>query len=254
MEISEFDIVTLPYGRLQPPAADSVDIWLLPLQDLAPPLTRSLNQDANPETEAAQRLTRKMMLRLLLAAYLQRPAREIRLAQGAAGKPFISQPGDSGLHFSQTHCLDYVMIAIGGRERLGIDMEPISRLVSDPLAVARRYFARAEYEYLATIEHPSRRREAFLRLWTRKEAVVKATGGGIVSGLHRFTVDDRTRPPRVSACDDGNASDWHLLHLEPSPGLIGTLASDHPLTTVNAYRVSPPLAPVTQISERKRQP
>jgi len=242
--IRQFSPFALPYGRLERPEPGIVDLWLLPLQDLAPPLTRSLQRDANPESDAAYRLTRKMMLRLLLAAYLDMPARDVHVAKHARGKPYISQPSDSGLSFSQAHCLDYVLIGVTSAARLGVDVEPVSRLVRNPLALARRYFANEEYEYLRDIASYEQRRRIFLRMWTRKEAVVKATGGGIVSGLHRFVIDDsEDDPPRLLAIEGGDPQQWHLAHIEPLPGLVGTLAIDRPLREVRARRVVPP-APV----------
>ena len=250
--ICDFSPFALPYGQLDKPAAGTVDLWLLPLLDLAPPLTQTLQHDANPESAAAQRLTRKMLLRLLLAAYLRVPAREIRLSREVGGKPYISRPVDCGLNYSVSYCLDYVLVAISTAGRLGVDLEPLSRFVRNPLGVARRYFAPPEYDALSRLRSAERCRRAFLRLWTRKEAVVKATGGGIVSGLSRFAVeDDDFDEPRVVAMVDDDPANWHLLHLEPVAGLVGTLATDRPLETVRAWRVTPPVREVAELHRRR---
>lgn len=247
-EIRQFEPFSLPYGQLTPPATGVVDLWLLPLQDLTPPLARTLQHDAALESEAAQRLTRKMMLRLLLAAYLGIPARQMRLDHQHGGKPYIKEPCDCGLHFSQTHSLDYVLIGVTSSGRLGVDLEPLSRIVRDPIAIARRYFARPEYEYLSSLPTGERQRRAFLQLWTRKEAVVKATGGGIVSGLHRFVVDDAgLYAPRLDAMPGEDVANWCIFHLEPMSGLVGSLAIDQPINEIRSWRVIPPAPKVAQL-------
>ena len=51
------------------------------------------------------------------------------------------------------------------------------------MSIARRFFHPEECAYIRT-----HGREAFFRIWVRKEAFVKHSGGGIASGLDRFSV------------------------------------------------------------------
>lgn len=238
--IAAFSPFSLPYGSLAAPGLDGLDLWLLPLEELAPPLALSLQADASPNSVAAQRLTRKMMLRLLLSAYLKTAPRDLRLGKMPGGKPFIVQPINSGLHFSVSHSLGYVLVAVSGVQQLGVDIEVLTRNVRAPLAVARRYFAPEEAETLAAVDHEGQQRRDFLRLWTRKEAVVKATGGGIVSGLNRFVVQDDAEYPELHSMMDDDATDWRLIHLEPAAGLVGTVAIGRAVQNINAYRVLAP--------------
>lgn len=82
------------------------------------------------------------------------------------GKPFLSD----GPHFNISHCKEAIAVAIADRS-VGIDVEAV-RHAQDELI--RRTMNEQE---LASI-HSDR---DFTRLWTQKEAVVKAVGVGITS-------------------------------------------------------------------------
>ena len=69
---------------------------------------------------------------------------------------------------------------------LGVDLECRQRKVN-ALPLAQRFFADSEFRYLQGL--PSEiRAAAFLRLWTGKEAVLKALGRGISSGLDKVVL------------------------------------------------------------------
>lgn len=65
--------------------------------------------------------------------------------------------------------------------RCGVDIERAGRPARHA-AIARRYFAPAETAWLLSLP-PDQQPEAFLGLWTRKEAVIKALGAGIAHHL-----------------------------------------------------------------------
>ena len=86
------------------------------------------------------------------------------------GKPFI--PG--GPYFSISHCKEGIAVAISD-EPIGIDIEGIRH--ADEELIRRTM---NEEERLRVMGDGLRDRR-FTRLWTQKEAVVKAIGTGIVS-------------------------------------------------------------------------
>ena len=90
------------------------------------------------------------------------------------GKPFI----EGGPFFSISHCKQAILVAISDRE-IGVDVESIRR-ADDSLV--RRTMNEAEQARIASAPDPQR---AFIALWTRKEAVVKMRGTGILDDLHR---------------------------------------------------------------------
>lgn len=86
------------------------------------------------------------------------------------GKPYIPD----GPYFSISHCKEGIAVAIDV-EPVGIDIESIRRADED--LIIRTMCAR-EQEEIRSAQDSAR---AFTRLWTQKEALVKAQGIGIVS-------------------------------------------------------------------------
>ena len=131
-----------------------------------------------------------------------------RFERDDQGKPRVA-PGLPPLSFSLTHCRGLAACAVASAEmEIGVDAEPLDRRV-EPLRLARRFFASQEADALAALADDEARRGAFLRLWTLKEATVKALGTGIADSLQgfAFAADD---PPRITAHAPalGEAADW----------------------------------------------
>jgi len=89
-----------------------------------------------------------------------------------------ARPAVSGTEFevSLTYAGSIVAIAVSRRRPIGIDAESLDVRIDG--ALARHALTVRELEALERL-HPSRRREAFLRAWVRKEAVLKAAGVGL---------------------------------------------------------------------------
>jgi 4'-phosphopantetheinyl transferase len=146
------------------------------------------------------------------------------IERGAQGKPFA--PALPDLHFNLSHAGADVLLALARCEPLGVDLERIDRRVAID-AIAQRHFASAEAAALAELA-PARRREAFIDLWTRKEAVLKAIGAGLSYGLQRVEfevgVDGAIGALHGPLAQGGAAVGWQLHGLAPAPGLVGALA------------------------------
>ena len=76
----------------------------------------------------------------------------------------------------------------------GVDIE-VARNV-DARRIAQRYFAASELALLDTLDGQARER-AFFRLWTLKEAAVKALGEGLAGNLARLEFDLGGNPPAL---------------------------------------------------------
>jgi len=124
------------------------------------------------------------LLRELLGQQLHRHPKDLVLLRGEFGKPFLE--GDP-LHFNLSDTKDAVLVAFS-RQPIGADIETINRH-TDHAAVANHYFTPAEVRSIATAVDAKRR---FLELWTRKEAVLKACGVGLMDDLHSLEVNGPT--------------------------------------------------------------
>jgi 4'-phosphopantetheinyl transferase len=161
--------------------------------------------------------------RTVLGALLGAPPAALEIDRtcpecGAAhGKPRL--PAAPGVHFSVSHSGGCVAVAVFGGGPVGIDVEEVGRLTPGEVAgVADAVLAPEERAELAAAAAPAR---ALLAYWTRKEAVVKATGEGLTAGLARLVVSPVTTPPRVVRRDGGPV--W-LRDLPAPPGLVAALA------------------------------
>jgi 4'-phosphopantetheinyl transferase len=133
-------------------------------------------------------------------------------------------PG-SRLRVSASHAGDRVAVAVSTRGTVGIDVEP-PRARPLSRALLRRTLGQGELEYLLGLPESPRRRE-FLRIWTAKEAILKATGEGLHGGPSRLALDLRATPLRLQswAGSTARADTVRLVELEPGGDHVATLAT-----------------------------
>lgn len=117
-------------------------------------------------------LVARAALRLLLGAYAQRPPASLVFEAGVNKKPMLRDA--PGLHYNVSHAGNWVLIAIAAVE-IGVDVEKIDAQFAfqDILGTS---FGPAERAF---IERGPASAQLFYQLWTRKEALVKATAQGI---------------------------------------------------------------------------
>jgi 4'-phosphopantetheinyl transferase len=137
------------------------------------------------------------LLRRLLGRYLGVAPARVEIRTGPHGKPAVE-----GLRFNLAHSGGLALYAFSRERELGVDLEQI-RPVRDAEAIAERLFTAEENAMLRELAEPERL-EAFFRLWTRKEACMKAAGTGLFG--------------------EASAGRWTLLELTPAAGFIGALA------------------------------
>ncbi|KAK7278679.1 hypothetical protein RJT34_23714 [Clitoria ternatea] len=94
------------------------------------------------------------------------------------------------LHFNISHTSSLIACGVTVGSPIGIDVEEKQRrLKNDHLAFARRYLSSHEIEMLTHIVDPELQRQELIKLWTLKEAYVKALGKGFsASPFKTFTV------------------------------------------------------------------
>lgn len=211
-------------SSLVPLADDEIHLWLL-----------SVHGPADHRAVAAR--AHALLARLLMQyANLDRAP---ELARTERGKPFA--PALPHIDFNLSHAKDHVLIAVAREQPVGVDLERLDRRIEIE-DLARRYFSVAEAEALDRLTD-ALRPTAFLRLWTCKEAVLKALGEGIAFGLDRvaFGLDAGGFPTGVTELvpEAGSAESWRLALLEPTPGFLGALAWSGPERKVRTFRAGP---------------
>lgn len=193
-----------PLRTLDPvPPTEPADIrlWYAPTASLRPLLAHLEGVLDDEERQRAARfrfapdrerfIAGHGLLRHLLGRALGLPPHAVRMARGAHGKPFLP---DGGPPFNLSDTKDALVVALGGDDALGVDIETVARR-TDHALVADHYFTPEEVAYIRAGEGEAQRR--FLTLWTRKEAVLKASGVGIMDDLHALRVLDGEQALRI---------------------------------------------------------
>lgn len=174
-----------------PPRVEGVAFWFAQLSDFRDALSTSADIDLSPaELERAQRmsadpvrvayLTSCVLLRRILSAHLGITPAAIPLIRLEHGKPALEgQAALHGLHFNLSHGGDAWFCGISSDREIGVDVET-RRQVPSAERLATRVLSGAERAALSALEpsDAATRDAAFLRCWTRKEAVLKAAGSG----------------------------------------------------------------------------
>lgn len=109
-----------------------------------------------------------------------RPDR-IEISKTAFGKPYIVSEGLYPIEITLSHSGEYAVCAVSS-ENVGIDVEEMK---TPPMEVADIAFGLAEKEYL---NNAADRSEAFYTVWTRKEALLKKMGCGLVDEITQMNV------------------------------------------------------------------
>lgn len=137
----------------------------------------------------------RTLLRHLLSPCLQRPESGIRFCRAESGR--LQLADDNSWHISISHA-DGLVAVIVAEMACGVDIEQPRALKVE--RVAQRYFADAEKAYLAQ-SREAHRQQNFFRLWTLKEAAVKALHQGLAGNLSRlaFSLDEQTPRPLDAA-------------------------------------------------------
>ena len=217
------------------PADGEVRVWRVRLQRLAGSPEVPLTALSAAERHRAARFRRaegarrwvsgRLVLRRLLGDCLGVPGGDLPIVTDPFGRPMLADGYGGRLRWNVARCDDLALYALCVGREVGIDLERV-RPEIEALALAERFFAAAEIAALRDVP-PADRAEAFCRVWTRKEAYVKAIGRGLSTPLDCFSVPvGPVARSRLLAHADGpeEAERWELLDVPAFPGHLAAVA------------------------------
>jgi 4'-phosphopantetheinyl transferase len=226
-----------PPSTLELRVAD-VHLWAVPLALDPDGLAERAALLAPAEQERAMRfrfarergrfIASRSGLRAILASYLERDPEDLEFDYGPRGKPCLAaaSPTHPQLEFNLSHSEDLALIAVKRGEAVGVDLERI-RPLPDAGDLAARFFSARENELIQSLSEELRP-VAFLQIWTRKEACLKASGEGIGHFLRLANVvtqaGDFARRVRLAG-DSISATEWSLQELSPASGFVAAVAT-----------------------------
>jgi 4'-phosphopantetheinyl transferase len=160
-------------------------------------------------------------LRMLIGQYLGQAPQEIAFNYGPNGKPSVDTrvvapegEGSAALNFNVAHSEGRALFAFSRGCDVGVDVE-FMRDVPEWERLADSWFSPRDVARLAGTR-PELRRAEFFRLWTRTEALLKATGAGLGS-LSR------------------TAANHHVYTLHLEPGFSAALAASMPVESATLH-------------------
>jgi 4'-phosphopantetheinyl transferase len=221
-------------GDAPPPGALDL-LWVhIPERDPAPGHLRALTP---PERERADRfrvddarrryVTGRRILRHWLGTLLHCPPENVPLRQSPTGKPELQPPPTTGPHweFNLSHSGDRILAGLQATGRIGVDVEEIRprRLLQE---IAADYYHPDE---LTRLHHGGREPDlaAFYRIWTLKEAFIKAIGEGLRYPIRTLNFAGAAAAQGPCAFTLENAR-WRSLSLPVDPGYAAAVVWECP--------------------------
>ena len=217
-------------------AGGDIHVWAAPLNIASGRLERFAATLSSDENERAGRfrferhrrrfIAGRSILREVLGQYVQAKPAALRFTYSNNGKPSLAADSTNApVHFNLAHSDDLLLIAVTRIGEIGVDVERI-RSIKEMDELVARFFSVRETEAFQKVP-PDEKPGAFFNLWTRKEALLKATGEGITRSLSlvevSFLPGELARLLAISG-DASKAVQWKLRELSPAPGFTGAFA------------------------------
>lgn len=204
---------------------NSVDVWRINisshlalsddfLQLLSPGEITRANKYYR-EADRQRSIVSRGALRNILGKYLGLSPAAVQFKATANKKPFVAN-SDKPIHYNLSHSGDWILLAVSDNE-IGADVE----FISDTFGyqeILKDNFSREETDLI----NPNGGPGVFFLLWTRKEALLKATGQGLDQDLSLIPVTDG-----LNLIDDRHLSstnDWQLSSFRVDGQYTGTVA------------------------------
>ena len=219
---------------------EEIHVWFRALDQPVPSANTTLELLSPDERERARRyrfdqhrnefILTRAALRILLGFYLEKSPEQLAFSYSAQGKPSLQEKVvDLGFNISHTQGL--AALAFGRGREIGVDVEKL-RPECDATKLAQRFFSASERAAISSLSGRPLH-EAFFRCWTRKEAFIKAKGGGLSIPLDQFDVSvEEGRPAALLGTrpDPAEANRWTLHDLPVESGYAAALAVSVPAT------------------------
>ena len=219
---------------------DEVHVWLLEL-DVAESLREELGSVLSPdERERAENfklssprrrcVVSRAVLRIILGQYVQVDPDRLVFRYAPHGRPTLVASSEKSVpDFNLAHSGDLALIAVSLNRGVGVDIER-QRWKDSLERIASRYFSPRECE-LVRAAAPAEKANCFFSLWTRKEAILKATGSGI-RDLSKIEVV----PELQVTMEDSGVDRWTLMDLPPISEFASALAVEGPGVRLLCWR------------------
>jgi 4'-phosphopantetheinyl transferase len=224
-----------------PTEAGVIDIWQISLnaspsdyghlQSLLDTHEQQRLQKLHP-SKTSSFLISHIACRQILSRYCELKASDIQYHYNSHRKPSLLK--NRNIKFNLSHSGEYALLAIGKHE-LGIDIESCKPRTSLP-RLANRFFASEETEFL--MAHPEHLQAAlFYKIWTHKEAYLKAIGTGIATPLPSFSVihNNKFEPHCLNTITKQPDYGWHQAEINAADNYKAALTIETPIIKIQYF-------------------
>ncbi|BBA79124.1 4'-phosphopantetheinyl transferase [cyanobacterium endosymbiont of Rhopalodia gibberula] len=161
-------------------------------------------------------------LKIILGRYLNIPASTVEFTYSSRGKPRLTNKlVGNGLQFNLSHSHELAIYGVTCNHIIGVDLEYI-RPMSEAKKLAKRFFCSQEYHHISLLTSPDLEK-TFFKLWTAKEAYLKATGEGIGGGLNQVEFSLGSFPQLLKLPNNQSLLNWTTYFLIPHPNYQGAV-------------------------------
>lgn len=218
-------IIQLGISDSKPLAQDLVHLYVIDmttLQEMTGDLGAILNSEeqaraerfVNPKHGQHYRCVRGV-LRRILSRYLNIAPQAVNFAYAAHGKPLLQN--DPALHFNLSHSHHMAAYAIRLEQEIGVDIE-FMRPQKNLVGMIKHVASPLEQDELNMLTENDAR-QAFYRLWTRKEAFIKAVGRGLGMGLRSIHIGTQLCDASLAvAYKNQILPDWYIQDIHAPTG------------------------------------
>ncbi len=179
-----------PFDAIPP---GEIHLWFVSMDDARPHLTALRSCLSTEELDRAARyrmpdrgdrfIVARGSLRWILGKAIGLQPESVSFTFGPNGKPYLP---DGAPFFNASDSGEFVVVAMASTE-IGIDLE-VLRPMARRDRLAKRICTDQELEAFTALPDAEKNR-ALLRLWTCKEAGLKATGIGLTGGMQNIEVE-----------------------------------------------------------------
>ncbi|MPW21328.1 4'-phosphopantetheinyl transferase superfamily protein [Paraburkholderia sp. CNPSo 3157] len=205
------------------------------------PDERQRARDYRKQTRRDAYIARRGMLRSLMARYLACRPESLRFGVTGFGRPVLQWPHGARLAFNVSHTGGIALFAFAWDCRVGVDVErQVDGIYVE--GIGRGILSSVEEAALGAARADSA--STFFRIWTRKEALLKALGTGLSGEPDAYTTEEH---PSLcnggwrASCNGNALSGWTCLDLNLGPGMQGAIAVSLENARVTFYRCASPI-------------
>lgn len=214
--------------------SNEIHVWVVPLLIYEPEIEGLRSLLSPDEIQRAYRLKTNLhqtrfiiahgILRKIISFYVNLLPDQLIFQYSTYQKPYLPSPY-TDLQFNMSHSHDYAAFAITQHAAIGIDIEKI--LPIQHQEIANRYFSQKENLAISALAK-AEQSYAFYRIWSRKEAIIKAIGKGLSMPLDSFTVASDDQVENILVED----KTWSLAPIHINSEYTGAVACEKSIENI----------------------